>query len=308
MSAFNLHDLSQALQMTKPDTFNMAPTTPRSARRKVRKSHRRPGRNGIDKRSFPRSPQAILPHKNSRTLAKQRRVAKPPRVPLAAGNQKHKPTTKSQVGPRIVKYKIATQWPSSEPFEKNCLQQEPLPDNYVFVPTGDVYVTRNCRSKTKESHRLVYKVYDNTGKKSLGIRIPSDVYTAVLHSSEETAEFRANAVKVRDEKELARSRQLLRTQFPLMPADSLETILNHAFLKGSGRVGRTSTTSDNHKAALAVEAHIRHMHTPYESLLRAGQKREEARKAVWSMVQTIRAAWEGNATQPALLTLRTRSE
>jgi hypothetical protein len=34
-----------------------------------------------------------------------------------------------------------------------------LPADYVFVPRGDVYITRNCRSKTKESQRLVYKVY-----------------------------------------------------------------------------------------------------------------------------------------------------
>jgi hypothetical protein len=91
-----------------------------------------------------------------------------------------------------------------------------------------------------------------------------------------------------------------------MPVEDLETILDHAFLKGSGRVGRTSTTSDEHKAILAVEAHIRHMHTPYESLLRAGTKREDARKAVWDTVQSIRAAWEGKNTKPATLSLRSK--
>lgn len=43
--------------------------------------------------------------------------------------------------------------------QQNCLERAPLPPNYVFVPRGDVYVTRHCRSKTKEDHRLVYKVY-----------------------------------------------------------------------------------------------------------------------------------------------------
>lgn len=145
---------------------------------------------------------------------------------------------------------------------------------------------------------------DNTGKKPIGIRIPTDVHAAVTQSAEETAESRANAVKLRDEKDIAHSRQLLRKRFPLMPAGTLDIILDHAFLKGSGRVGRTSTTSDEHKAVLAVEAHIRHMHTPYESLLREGKSRLEARNAVWETVRTLRAAWEGHSTETTLLTMR----
>ncbi|KAL2853340.1 hypothetical protein BJY01DRAFT_244128 [Aspergillus pseudoustus] len=288
----------------------MAPTTPRPARRKVRQVQSRSRKNRIDKRSSPRSPRTLLAHKKPRVQAKHKQIAKAGTargVLTAIVNNKSKPIN-TTVGPRIVKYKLATQWPSSEPFEKNCLQRDPLPDNYVFVPSGNIYVTRNCRSKTKESHRLVYKVWNNTGKKAIGIRIPSDVHAAVLQSAEETAESRANAVKVRDEKELSRSRQILCIRFPLMPVEDLETVLEHAFLKGSGRVGRTSTTSDEHKAVLAVEAHIRHKHTPYESLLREGTKREEARKAVWDTVQSIRATWEGKNTKPATLTLRSRVE
>ncbi|KAL2796800.1 hypothetical protein BJX66DRAFT_131019 [Aspergillus keveii] len=302
MSAFNLHSLSLALRIAHPDLFNMAPTTPRPARKKARQVHSRSRRHRIDKRSSPRSPRTVLAHKKPRIRGKRRDIANPS---SERASMNHK-TSKKKVSPRIVKYKIASQWPSSEPFEKNCLQREPLPDDYVFVPSGNIYVTRNCRSKTKESHRLVYKVYDNTGKKVIGIRIPSDVHTAVLQAAEETAESRSVAVKVRDEKELTRARQILCIRFPLMPVEDLETVLDHAFLKGSGRVGRTSTTSDEHKAILAVEAHIRHMHTPYESLLRAGTKREDARKAVWDTVQSIRAAWEGKNTKPATLSLRSK--
>lgn len=82
-----------------------------------------------------------------------------------------------------------------------------------------------------------------------------------------------------------------------MPVESLEMILNHAFLKHSGRVGRTSMKSDERKAILAVEAHIRHLHTPYEALLRAGMTRHHAREAVWDTVQAIKAAWEGGESQ-----------
>lgn len=91
-----------------------------------------------------------------------------------------------------------------------------------------------------------------------------------------------------------------------MPVESLEMILAHAFLKGSGRVGRTSMKSDEQKAILAVEAHIRHLHTPYESLLDTGMPRKQAREAVWDTVQGIKAAWEGESRPIHSLTLRSR--
>lgn len=92
-----------------------------------------------------------------------------------------------------------------------------------------------------------------------------------------------------------------------MPDNELETILYHAFLKGSGRVGRCSNLADALKARLAVEAHIRHVHTPYEAMLKDGTEKADARDAVRDTVQTIKAAWKGVERQPlGLLTLRTR--
>lgn len=82
-----------------------------------------------------------------------------------------------------------------------------------------------------------------------------------------------------------------------MPVDTLEKVLNHAYLKGSGRVGRSTTMSDERKMVLAVEAHIRHTHTPYEALLDKGLNRREARNAVWDTVRDIRNAWEGSNEQ-----------
>ncbi|KAL4986170.1 hypothetical protein BDW68DRAFT_178984 [Aspergillus falconensis] len=253
-------------------------------------------------------PLAVLAQKHERALSRKALFA---RTGLIAANKKPKPVL-GKPRPGLAKYKLVTQWPSPEPFEMNCLEKVPLPTDYVFVPRGDVYVTRHCRSKTKEDHRLVYKVYDNTGKKALGIRVPADVYAAVIQSAEETAESRANAVRARDERDLAHNKELLRKQFPLMPAQSLNAILEHAFLKGSGRVGRTTTTPEKEKVTLAVEAHIRHVHTPYEALLRSGMSRLEARNKIREQVQTILAAWagenRGTKPKPTILTLRRRRE
>lgn len=36
------------------------------------------------------------------------------------------------------------------------------PPGYVSVPSGNIYITRNCRRLTKESDRSVYAVYVRT--------------------------------------------------------------------------------------------------------------------------------------------------
>ncbi|KAL4809331.1 hypothetical protein BDV18DRAFT_157087 [Aspergillus unguis] len=296
MSAFTVHN-HLAFRTSHPD--HMAPTGKFKSTKRANKFKHRSRKNRVAKRSSPKSPLSTLVQKKAREWSKQGLLNPATHKPKAGGSKSS----------GTIDCKHPLQWPSSEPLEKNCLQRDPMPANYVFVPRGDVFVTRNCRSKTKELHHLVYKVYDNRGKEALGLRIPADVYKIVLEEAKETAESRAEAVKLRDEKELARSREILRKHFPLMPDDSLETILTHAYLKGSGRVGRTSTTSDESKALLAVEAHIRHVHTPYDSLLRSGKPREMARKAVWGTVKSIRNAWAGDgAAQPVTLPLRKQKE
>jgi hypothetical protein len=47
---------------------------------------------------------------------------------------------------------------------QNIVQHVPMPEGYIFVPKGDVYITRHCRSKTKESNQIVYLVYVRSSK------------------------------------------------------------------------------------------------------------------------------------------------
>ncbi|KAJ5642449.1 hypothetical protein N7490_006449 [Penicillium lividum] len=183
---------------------------------------------------------------------------------------------------------------TDDPLEENIFEREPMPDDYVFVARGDVYITRHCRADTKTSNRIVYLVYDKAAKRTLGIRVPEEIHQKVSKLATLTAEKRASAVKARDGTFVARGRELLRSEFPNMPSETLEVILNHAFLKGSGRVGRTSMKTDKRKASLAVEAHIRHEHTPYDSLLDSGVERCEARDKVWPTVKAIKKTWEGS--------------
>lgn len=126
----------------------------------------------------------------------------------------------------------------------------------------------------------------------IGIGVPHHIHKEVEELADVTCKARAKAVQARDAKYLSHSEDLLRTLFPMMPDETVNTILNHSFLKGSGRVGRTATTGDKRKATLAVEAHIRHKHTPYESLLAAGTDRKDAREIVWPDIQATKKKWQ----------------
>ncbi|CAG7920305.1 unnamed protein product [Penicillium olsonii] len=257
----------------------MAPTTNTKKIRKGKPRHR--GRNrGVRKRD-----------------GHTRAVGSPKPLEEVTNEKKRKPRKKKAPVPIPV---------SDDPLEKNIPEGVPMPEGYVLVPKGDVYITRHCRSKTKDISKIVYVVYNRTGKRTLGIRIPEEIYTAVLVSAAATKESRASAVESRDKKDLSKSRALLEAEFPFMPADSLQTILEHAFLKGSGRVGRTGMISDEKKVLLAVEAHIRHVHTPYEDLLDGGVDRQKAREMVRKSILDVERVWQGAQAEQAEkeLTLR----
>ena len=73
-------------------------------------------------------------------------------------------------------------------------------------------------------------------------------------------------------------------------------IAEHACLKYSGRVGRSSEAKNlNEKAIrLAVIAHIRHVETQYDQLLSKGYDRWEVREMVKEEVTRILTKWENS--------------
>ena len=121
-----------------------------------------------------------------------------------------------------------------------------------------------------------------------------------------TVNAREKAVATKDDKERSEARQKLLDLFPSIPTEEVEPILNYAFEKCSGRVGRTSRVGYDVKIKLAVHAHIRHRFTSYESLLRGGVKhqfagisniRDKARKLVASRIQQVAHEWRAEVTE-----------
>ena len=127
------------------------------------------------------------------------------------------------------------------------------------------------------------------------------IYEEVLKDAESSALNRQENVLARDRRDLAKAKVTLLKLFPRIPSEDAHAVLAHAFLKGSGRVGRTTTLSDDQKLKNAVAAHIRHTKTPYEALLKKGRQspqketngvfRNSVRRQVQGQLDKIMNQW-----------------
>ncbi|KAI9701284.1 MAG: hypothetical protein M1836_001954 [Candelina mexicana] len=187
--------------------------------------------------------------------------------------------------------------------EKLSSSSQNPPSGYTFVPKGNVYITRHCRLLTNEAGKTLWVVHHPVNNIRLGLHVPTDIVAQVQANEAVTADYRRNVVANKDGKDLDKARGVLLKLYPRVPLESAELILSHGYLKGSGRVGRTSTLDDEEKMKLATAAHIRHKLTDYESLLRERRKearklgrnndnvRDEVRKQISRDVQRIIKSW-----------------
>ncbi|KAJ1328897.1 DUF2293 domain-containing protein [Microdochium nivale] len=170
---------------------------------------------------------------------------------------------------------------------------------YRLVPKGTPYMTLNCRKQTLAAGQTVYQVLDRPGGRVVGIRVPAQIRDAVAASSRATKSQRAEAVRRRDDKMDAAYRDAVVRIFPRLPAGELRAIMSRAMEKRSGRVGRTGTLDVEDRAVLGVRAHVRHVHTRYERMLkeegarRNGKGGEAARnRARWVVEKDIQSKLE----------------
>ncbi|KAI9797342.1 MAG: hypothetical protein M1833_005521 [Piccolia ochrophora] len=199
---------------------------------------------------------------------------------------------------------------SLQPGEKLSIRPHCPPQGYTFVPKGDVYITRNCRLKTKESGQILYVVYSANSRTQLGLHVPTPIVTLVHSNADATAESRKQAVDAKDLRNISVARGELLRLYPRIPLEHAEGILAHAFLKGSGRVGRSESLTLERKIALATVSHVRHRLTQYDELLRKSdgdgleggrslspesrreEKRMKARREVARQIQDVVQSWK----------------
>jgi hypothetical protein len=165
-----------------------------------------------------------------------------------------------------------------------------MPAGYVFVPKGNVYITGNCRKRTVEAGKSVYRVVDKK-KRTIGLRCPQSILDRVRADEKGSRETRANTVKRRDNAYESSFRESVIKLFPMAPEEAVAKIVSHALKKYSRRVGRSGALDMDSKARLAVIAHIRHCCTKYDTIIKEGKSKMEARNTVLPTVKGITKDW-----------------
>jgi hypothetical protein len=173
--------------------------------------------------------------------------------------------------------------------EITVLPSVTMPRGYAFLPKGIAFKTLHCRKSTREAKMPLYVVVDD--KRTLGLRAPKAIVSQVHQKADDTLSTRLAAVEKRDASDVAKTTTELKAQFPNMPAAERELVLKHGFKKHSRRVGRTASLTIQAKVRLAVIAHIRHKHTDYNDLLRAGATREDARVMISKNIDSVLREW-----------------
>jgi hypothetical protein len=170
----------------------------------------------------------------------------------------------------------------------------------VFLERGDPALTRRA-TRYSTIHAVVVR-FSRTRKRyeRQGVLVEEDALSKAEAECLSDADARAAA----RERSVARQ-QLLDSAYveafarrvgelyPGCPRDAQHAIAEHACQKYSGRIGRSAAAKelDPQAVELAVRAHVRHAHTPYDRLLGQGADRTDARREVAARVEALLEQW-----------------
>ena len=170
----------------------------------------------------------------------------------------------------------------------------------VFLPRGDAALTR--RSSRYSSLKAVVVRFSRSRNRyerqgvlvdEAGLARAEQECLADSDARARTRERRAERDAEIDVHYRSEFASHIRQLYPGCPEPEAIAIAEHACLKHSGRVGRTADAKrfDPEAIALAVRAHVRHVHTDYDQLLGAGWERHEARDRVLPQVDRLLERW-----------------
>ncbi len=183
--------------------------------------------------------------------------------------------------------------------ESLCLACADL-DYLVFLPAGDTALTRRAKKHSPLSAVVVRFNRRRNRYDRQGLLVSDNALARAeaecTADAPERAEARARAAVARvgqDSQFIEALTAAIRIQYPGCPEAEAKEIAEHAGLRGSGRVGRSAAGRELDPAAvdLAVIAHIRHVHTPYDTLLMKGVERMAARQQVRDKIDGVIQKW-----------------
>ena len=180
-----------------------------------------------------------------------------------------------------------------------CLSCSDL-DHLVFLPSGDAAVTRRSRAHSKLSAVVLKWSRARKRYERQGLLVEQEALERAEQECLADAEVRTRR-KAREERKRAELDQQyverfatrIKELFPSCPAGRERVIAEHACMKYSGRVGRSSDAKrlDEEAVTLATIAHIRHTETNYDELLQACRRKRAARLEIQAAVQDKLAEW-----------------
>lgn len=172
----------------------------------------------------------------------------------------------------------------------------------VFLPRGDAALTRRA-SRYSALHAVVVRFSRARNRyERQGVLVEESALARAEQECLADSDARARARERRAEREAEIDREYrtdfarhVQAAYPACPEAETFAIAEHACRKHSGRVGRTADARrfDADTIALAVRAHVRHVHTDYDRLLGTGRERHEARSHVASRVDDVMGRWSG---------------
>ncbi|GFF49781.1 LOW QUALITY PROTEIN: hypothetical protein IFM46972_08886 [Aspergillus udagawae] len=173
------------------------------------------------------------------------------------------------------------------------------PPGYTFIPAGNPQLTGACKELCRKDGLKVYAVtttpHMHTHNLSqhvhrIGYHFPSAVVATVNAAAGESRHANPEASQITINTE---ARDVLRDLFPNIPDNDLNQIIKTAFQKGQRKVGTAVELPLARRAQLAVVAHIRHIYTDYDRLLKTTSF-HEARSAVEEPTLAKLVEWRGD--------------
>ncbi len=171
----------------------------------------------------------------------------------------------------------------------------------TFLPSGDPALTRRAKKHSNLSAIVLQWSRSRRRYERKGLLVEENAVAKAEQecvSDNEAREKRKvrEAAKraVFDREYIDLFSKKIRELFPSCPQGREIEIAEHACLKYSGRVGRSSMAKELETKAvrLAVIAHIRHAETKYDELFLSGRNKETARGEIREHLDRILKKWE----------------
>ncbi|OCL14016.1 hypothetical protein AOQ84DRAFT_371659 [Glonium stellatum] len=153
------------------------------------------------------------------------------------------------------------------------------PPGYVFVPSGNVFLTRRCRELAPK----LYAVYRPKSRQRLAV--PKGLYVPEDAFKEAESDYKAKRVRI--EETLWRALDKEYPKIPLADKNELHRLISS---KCPGLVGKSAL----HPSGIITYAYVRDRYTPFKSLTFYGERKDdEAIDRAHRRAQQILASWRG---------------